>query len=87
MAKYSNRTDIGIKKQKPFTGNTKKLMDFTNEYILPKTPADVAMYLIPYGKIAKGAYKGAKKITTKTVKKVVKPASKVKKVTASKKIK
>jgi hypothetical protein len=41
MPKYSNRTDIGIKKQKPFTGNTKKLMDFTNEYIMPKTPLDV----------------------------------------------
>ena len=41
MPKYSNRTDIGIKKQKPFTGNTKKAMDFGWEYVVPKTPADV----------------------------------------------
>lgn len=78
MPKYSNRTDLGIKKQKPFTGNTKKAMDFANEYLVPKTPADVAMYLIPYGKIAKGAYKGAKKVikaTTKT-KKVTKTTKK-----------
>jgi hypothetical protein len=64
MPKYSNRTDIGIKKQKPFTGNTKKVMDFANEYVVPKTPADVAMYLIPYGKVARAVAgitkKGAK---------------------------
>ena len=73
MARTSNRTDIKIAKQKPFTGNTKKAMDFTNEYLLPKTPADVAMFLFPYGKVAKGAYKGAKK--------VIKAATKPKKVT------
>lgn len=66
MAKYSNRTDIKIKKQKPLTGNTKKAADFAWEYIVPKTPVDAAMYLVPYGKIARFtggiAKKGAKHV-------------------------
>ena len=82
MARYSSRTDMPKIKTKPFTGNTKKAMDFAHEYVVPSSPADALTYLIPYGKIAKGAVKAAK-----TVKKVVKPASKVKKATASKKIK
>jgi hypothetical protein len=76
MPKYSNRTDLGIKKQKPFTGNTKKLMDFTNEYILPKTPADVVTSW-GAGKLLGFGFKGAKA----GVKKVIKANTKTKKVT------
>ena len=66
MAKYSKRTDMKIGKQKPFTGHTKKAIDFANEYVIPKTPGDVAMYLIPYAKGARLvggiAKKGAKHV-------------------------
>jgi hypothetical protein len=87
MARYSSRTDVTKIKTKQFTGNTKKAMDFAWEYVVPKTPADVALTILPYGKVAKGAVKAAKAIkAAKTVKKVIKPASKVKKIT-SKKIK
>jgi len=66
MAKYSNRTDVKIK-SKLIGGNTGKAMKITNEYLVPKTPVDAAMYLIPYGKVARGvggiAKKGAKYVT------------------------
>ena len=68
MAKTSNRTELKIKKQKPISGNTGKAMKFVDEWIMPKSTADVASYLIPYGKIAK--------TTAKVIKKVVKPATK-----------
>jgi len=72
MAKTSSRTNVKVK-PKPIGGNTGKAMKIADEYFIPKSPADVAMYLVPYGKIAKGV--------GKAVKKVVKPAVKVKKVT------
>lgn len=72
MAKTSNRTDIKIK-TKPIGGKTGKAIKIADEYFIPKSPADAAMYLVPYGKIAKGV--------GRAVKKVVKPAVKVKKIT------
>jgi hypothetical protein len=72
MAKTSNRTNVKVK-PKLIGGNTGKAMKIVDEYFIPKSPADVAMYLVPYGKIAKNV--------GKAVKKVVKPAVKVKKVT------
>lgn len=41
MAKYSKRTDIKFGKPKPFTGHTKKAMDFAWEYLVPHNAADV----------------------------------------------
>jgi hypothetical protein len=73
MAKTSNRTDIKIPKQKPFTGKTGKAMKFVDEWVMPKTAGDFISYVLPYGKIAK--------TTVKAVKKVVKPSAKTKKVT------
>jgi hypothetical protein len=74
MAKTSNRTDMPkIKKQKPLPGVAGKAAKISNEWIMPQNATDVAMYLVPYGKIAKGV--------GRAVKKVVKPATKVKKVT------
>ena len=58
---------------KKVTKATRKVTKTVDEYLVPKTPADVAMFLFPYGKVAKGAYKGAKK--------VIKAATKPKKVT------
>ena len=58
---------------KKVTKATRKVIKTTDEYLVPKTPADVAMFLFPYGKVAKVAYKGAKK--------VIKAATKPKKVT------
>jgi len=52
MAKTSNRTDVKVK-VKPIGGNTRKAMKIVDEYLVPKTSADVAMYLIPYGKVAR----------------------------------
>lgn len=76
MARTSNRTDMPkIKKQKPFTGNTAKGMKFVDEWVIPHSAADAATYLIPYGKVAKGVVKG--------VKKVIKPATKVKKIAST----
>jgi hypothetical protein len=75
MAKTSNRTELPlIKKQKPLKGAAGKAAKFSNEWIMPQNATDVAMYLVPYGKIAKTA--------AKAVKKVVKPT---KAVVASKK--
>jgi hypothetical protein len=65
---------------KKVTKATRSVIKTADEYLIPKTPADVAMFLFPYGKVAKGVIKGAKK--------VIKPATKSKKVTTpSKKIK
>jgi len=52
-----------IKKVKPIPGvaTAGKIID---EYIVPKTPLDVATYLIPYGK----AYRAAAGITKKGAK-------------------
>jgi hypothetical protein len=75
MAKTSKRTDLPlIKKQKPLKGVAGKAAKFSNDWIMPQNATDVAMYLVPYGKIAKTA--------AKAVKKVVKPT---KAVVASKK--
>jgi hypothetical protein len=74
MAKTSNRTDMPkIKKQTPIKGAAGKAAKISNEWIMPQNATDVAMYLVPYGKIAKGVVKGTKK--------VIKSATKVKKVT------
>jgi hypothetical protein len=74
MARTSNRTELPlIKKQKPLKGAAGKAAKFSNEWIMPQNATDVAMYLVPYGKIAKGVVKGTKK--------VIKSATKVKKVT------
>ncbi len=80
MARTSNRTELPlIKKQKPLKGVAGKAAKISNEYIMPQNATDVAMYLVPYGKIAKTA--------AKAVKKVVKPATKaVKASTTTKKI-
>ena len=73
MARTSNRTDLPIKKQKPVKGVAGKVGKFSNDWLMPQSPADVAMLLFPYGKVAKGV--------GRAVKKVIKPASKTKKVT------
>ena len=74
MAKTSNRTDMPkIKKQKPLPGTLGKAAKFSNDWLMPQNATDVAMLLFPYGKVAKGVVKGTKK--------VVKSATKVKKVT------
>ena len=66
MAKYSNRTDVRVK-SKPIGGKTGKAMKIVDEYIIPKTSTDAAMYLIPYNKVARTvggiAKKGAKYVT------------------------
>jgi hypothetical protein len=77
MAKTSSRTNVKVK-PKPIGGNTGKAMKIADEYFIPKSPADVAMYLIPYGKIAKS--------TAKVVKKVIKPTKAIKASTATKKV-
>jgi hypothetical protein len=75
MAKTSKRTDLPlVKKQKPLKGTAGKAAKFSNDWIMPQNASDVAMYLVPYGKIAK--------TTAKVVKKVIKPT---KAVVASKK--
>ena len=61
MAKTSNRTELPIKKQKPVKGVAGKVGPITNEYIMPKNASDVAMYLIPYGKVARAVGGIAKK--------------------------
>lgn len=74
MARTSNRTDMPkIKKQTPIKGAAGKAAKISNEWIMPQNATDVAMYLVPYGKVAKGV--------GRAVKKVIKPASKTKKVT------
>lgn len=74
MAKTSNRTDMPkIKKQTPIKGTAGKAAKFSNDWLMPQNATDVAMLLFPYGKVAKGVVKGTKK--------VVKSATKVKKVT------
>jgi hypothetical protein len=74
MAKTSNRTDTPkIKKQTPLKGAAGKAAKFSNEWLMPQNASDVAMLLFPYGKVAKGV--------GRAVKKVIKPASKTKKVT------
>ena len=65
MAKTSNRTDIKIK-AKPIGGKTGKAMKIADEYFIPKSPADAALYLIPYGKIAKGVGSALKKVVKPT---------------------
>lgn len=64
MASTSNRTDLPIKKQKAIKGVAGKVGKITNEYIMPQSASDVAMYLVPYGKVARAvggiAKKGAK---------------------------
>ena len=65
MARTSNRTDLPlIKKQKPLKGVAGKAAKISNEYIMPQSASDAAMYLVPYGKIARAvggiAKKGAK---------------------------
>jgi len=66
MAKYSNRTDVRVK-SKPIGGKTGKAMKIVDEYLIPKTPADAALYLIPYGKVARAVAgitkKGAKYVS------------------------
>ena len=61
---------------KKVTKATRSVIKTADEYLIPKTPADVAMFLFPYGKVAKGVIKGAKK--------VIKPAAKVKKAVPAK---
>ena len=80
--KYNNRTDIKIPKQKPMKGPGWEAAKFVDEWFIPKTPADVAMFLFPYGKVAKGVIKGAKKVVkaTNKTKKVIAPTKKIKKV-------
>jgi len=79
MAKTSKRTDLPlIKKQKPLKGVAGKAAKFSNDWIMPQNATDVAMYLVPYGKIAKA--------TGKAVKKVVKSAKAVKAPTTTKKV-
>jgi hypothetical protein len=74
MAKTSNRTDTPkIKKQTPIKGTAGKAAKFSNDWLMPQNASDVAMLLFPYGKVAKGV--------GRAVKKVIKPASKTKKVT------
>ena len=74
MAKTSNRTDMPkIKKQTPIKGKAGKAAKFSNDWLMPQNASDVAMLLFPYGKVAKGV--------GRAVKKVIKPASKTKKVT------
>jgi len=74
MARTSNRTDMPkIKKQTPIKGTAGKAAKFSNDWLMPQNATDVAMLLFPYGKVAKGVVKGTKK--------VVKSATKVKKVT------
>ena len=67
MAK-SKKVNLGpIKKNKPIPGmvTAGKIID---EYIIPKTPLDVAAYLFPYGKAARVvggiAKKGAKNVSS-----------------------
>ena len=64
MARTSNRTDLPIKKQTPIKGTAGKAAKIVNEYVMPQSASDVAMYLVPYGKIARVvggiAKKGAK---------------------------
>jgi hypothetical protein len=69
MAKTSSRTDLPIIKQKPLKGTAGKAAKITNEYIMPKSASDVAMYLIPYGKVARavgGIVKKGSKYVAKT---------------------
>ena len=81
MAKTSNRTDIKIK-TKPIGGKTGKAIKIADEYFIPKSPADAAMYLVPYGKIAKATGKAVKKVVKST--KAVKAPATTKKVTPRK---
>jgi len=69
MASTSNRTDLPIKKQKPLKGTAGKAAKISNEYIMPKSASDVAMYLIPYGKVGR-AVGGIVKKGSKYVSKV-----------------
>ncbi len=78
MARTSNRTELPlIKKQKPLKGAAGKAAKISNEYIMPQNATDVAMYLVPYGKIAKTAAKAVKKVVKPT--KVVVASKKKKK--------
>ena len=64
MARTTNRTDLPIKKQTPLKGAAGKAAKISNEYVMPQSASDVAMYLVPYGKVARAvggiAKKGAK---------------------------
>jgi hypothetical protein len=83
MAKTSNRTDMPkIKKQKPLPGAAGKAAKISNEWIMPQNASDVAMYLVPYGKIAKATGKAVKKVVKST--KAVKASTTTKKVTPRK---
>jgi hypothetical protein len=62
MAKTSSRTNVKVK-VKPISGNTGKAMKVIDEYLVPKTTADAAMYFIPYGKVARTVGGIAKKGT------------------------
>ena len=60
---------------KKVTKATRKIAKTVDEYVMPKSATDVAMLLFPYGKVAKGV--------GRAVKKVVKPATKVKKIAST----
>ena len=69
MARTTNRTDLPIKKQTPLKGAAGKAAKISNEYVMPKSASDVAMYLVPYGKIARavgGIVKKGSKYVAKT---------------------
>ena len=83
MARTSNRTDMPkIKKQTPIKGAAGKAAKISNEWIMPQNASDVAMYLVPYGKIAKATGKAVKKVVKST--KAVKASTTTKKVTPRK---
>jgi hypothetical protein len=69
---YNNRTDIKIPKQKPMKGFGWEAAKLVDEYFIPKTPVDVAFTLMG-GSVIKAGVKGTKK--------VIKAATKSKKVT------
>ena len=53
MARTTNRTDLPIKKQTPLKGAAGKAAKISNEYIMPQSASDAALYLVPYGKVAR----------------------------------
>jgi hypothetical protein len=67
-------TNIGWNQvNKKVTKTTRKAIKTVNEYTMPKSASDVAMYAIPYGraaKIAKRAVGGITKAGAKYVSKV-----------------
>lgn len=72
MARTSKRTDIKIPKQKPMKGFGWEATKLVDEFFVPKTPVDVAFTLMG-GSVIRAGVKGAKK--------VIKTATKSKKVT------